>query len=358
MKKEKIAGKQRARVIGRMLLLSLSLASARAADPGVEPDSAATVDAEAFQAAGPLRGPNSLAYPDRERREGREGWVLLEMMIDPQGKPHEIGVLESSGNPALEQAAVRAVDEMKFAPAKRSGTPVDSHLIFKMVFYSSGHPAQGASAKFATAYKGFQTAMEAQSKEKADTAFENMDAENLYEDAIKSYCKFLYDRTWGTEVDQLEDLKRAVAGEKIPKYVPKDLFTRILMAQFVLQVKLLDYGTALNTWKTLQPIAPSPVHDALQHTVDQIIAVRDGNQAVRTSAHIGNIAAWNGHLFKNHFAISVSSGAVSDIKLRCKKQYLTFSFKPELEYAVNPSAGECWIEVDGDPGTSFYLVQS
>jgi len=40
--------------------------------------------------------------------DGREGWVVLNMMIDPQGKPYEAMVVDSSGNPAFEKAALRS----------------------------------------------------------------------------------------------------------------------------------------------------------------------------------------------------------------------------------------------------------
>ena len=353
------AGGPLARVIAQALLLSFLLANARAADPSTEPKSASeATDVEVFQDARPLRAPSDRFYPAREKQEGKEGWVMLNMMIDPRGKPYEIAVLDSTGNVELEKAAIRAVDGMAFAPAKRGGTPIDSNLTFKMAFYPGDHPARGASVNFQTAFKSFLTAIDAKSKEQADVALQGMKAQNLYEDAFEGYCKYLYDHIWGTEVQQLADLRRAVAGERLTRYLPKELFSKVLTAQFALQVKVKDYGSALYTWNSLEPIASSSDRDVLKQTVDQIIAVRDGNQAVSTPGQTANGTTWNGHLFKSHFAISVATGAVSEIKLRCKKQYIFFSFKPELEYTVNSSAGECFIEVVGDPNTTFELVQS
>ncbi len=48
-------------------------------------------------------GLTSNAYPRNEVTDGREGWVVLNMMIDPKGKPYEVMVADSSGNPAFEE---------------------------------------------------------------------------------------------------------------------------------------------------------------------------------------------------------------------------------------------------------------
>src|SRR5579862_9010922 len=92
-----------------LALLCLLLSDARAADPSAETHGSSTaVDLDAFQGVHIRSAPSGLAYPEGERSRRREGWVRLNMMIDPKGKPYEITVLDSSGNPVLENAAVRA----------------------------------------------------------------------------------------------------------------------------------------------------------------------------------------------------------------------------------------------------------
>jgi hypothetical protein len=53
----------------------------------------------------------------------------------------------------------------------------------------------------------------------------------------------------------------------------------------------------------------------------------------------------------------VTSGAVSEIKLRCEKQYLFFKYQPGVQYSIGSKKDQCSIEVVGDPGTKFDLVQ-
>jgi hypothetical protein len=49
---------------------------------------------------------------------------------------------------------------------------------------------------------------------------------------------------------------------------------------------------------------------------------------------------------------------VSEIKLRCEKQYVFFRYQPAVEYSVANRAGRCSMEVVGEPGTAFELIQS
>ena len=346
-------------IAAQALLLSGWLANAHAADPPMTVKAGAEeTDVEVFHGARPVTAPSENYYPARERERGREGWVLLNMMISPKGKPYEITVLDSTGNAAIDKAAVRALDDMSFEPAKHGRIPIDSSLTFKMIFLPRNSPAQGASRAFVDAYAKFAKAVDAGDKPQADAELAKLDVQNLYEDAFRSYGKYRYDRQWGTEAEQLADLRHAVAGENLWRYLPKELFNNALAAQLALQVKSQDYGSALNTWKTLEPIVPKSIHQELQRMIDQILALRNTDQRVSTAARIDNSTSWNGSLFKNRFALSVASGAISEIKLRCKKQYLFFKYAPDVQYTVSPSAGDCFIEVVGDPGTMFELVQS
>jgi protein TonB len=56
-------------------------------------------------------------YPPTSRRMGEEGVVRLKVLVDERGRPHDVVVLNSSGFPRLDQAAVEAVHRWRFEPA-------------------------------------------------------------------------------------------------------------------------------------------------------------------------------------------------------------------------------------------------
>ena len=51
------------------------------------------------------------------------------------------------------------------------------------------------------------------------------------------------------------------------------------------------------------------------------------------------------------------SGHIAEIKLRCDKQYVFFPFDPEVNRLAN-TAGACHLEVVGEAGSTFDLIQS
>ena len=315
------------------------------------------VNVEVFQEAR-YRSGAAPRYPNSEKQGGKEGWVTVNMMIDPKGKPYEITVIDSSGIAAFEHAAIEAASQVTFTPAKRGDTPIDSSTSLKMTFWQSS-PAKGARHDFVEAYKDLMKALDSGDQRRAEAALTQLSVQNLYEDAFLGFGQYQYDRQWGTEADQLVDLRRAVASERVARYLPEAVFRAALVSLFKLEVKLNDFGSALDLWKTLRPIVQDPTRTELQRAVDQMKAIQSSDQAVHTSQKVDKAANWNGYLFRNRFDIAVTRGAVSEIKLRCQKQYLFFKYEPGTQYTVNSKdAGECHIEVIGDPGSIFELTQS
>lgn len=66
------------------------------------------------------------AYPESARREGREGRVLLRVLIDDQGEAKTVEVSRSSGSDALDQAATNAIKRWRFHPARAGDQPIES----------------------------------------------------------------------------------------------------------------------------------------------------------------------------------------------------------------------------------------
>jgi hypothetical protein len=219
------------------------------------------------------------------------------------------------------------------------------------------HAFQGARERRMSPPR-LSSAIEAEDRARADEAFSKLKVQNLYEEAYWNLGKYLYHAKWGTEAEQLADLRRAVAGEDSPGYLSKDTFIEALIALLRLELKSQDYGSALITWKRLQSIARKATLDPWREAMDRVSALRNDDRLVRLSGQISNGTSWNGTLFKQRFAVKVESGRVAEIKLRCEKQYLFFRHEAGVQYKVETRAGECGIELVGDPGTKFHLEQS
>lgn len=73
-------------------------------------------------------------YPPRARALGLEGRVKLLVEIDREGDPASVSVFESSGSYMLDDAALEAVRDWEFVPAKEDSQPVLSRTIVPVKF--------------------------------------------------------------------------------------------------------------------------------------------------------------------------------------------------------------------------------
>ena len=64
-------------------------------------------------------------YPPLALRRSWEGTVVLRIKVLPNGRAGTVEVTKSSGKPQLDEAAVEAVRNWKFIPAKRGETPIE-----------------------------------------------------------------------------------------------------------------------------------------------------------------------------------------------------------------------------------------
>lgn len=104
----------------------------------VEPNAPAVAQAAPRQAKidAPPRPRTSIRpeYPRDARQRGEEGRVVLELTIGEDGMCAEAKVVNSSGFPELDAAAVKAARAARFEPAKASGRPVEAVVRINLVF--------------------------------------------------------------------------------------------------------------------------------------------------------------------------------------------------------------------------------
>ena len=74
-------------------------------------------------------------YPLLARRRQLEGTVVLEALVGPAGRVRELSVKESSGHQLLDEAALRAVKNWRFAPGRQGTTPVAMPVLVPVRFH-------------------------------------------------------------------------------------------------------------------------------------------------------------------------------------------------------------------------------
>jgi protein TonB len=73
-------------------------------------------------------------YPESARRQGREGRVLLRVLIDDQGRSKEVEINRSSGSDVLDRAAAEAIKGWRFYPARHGEKAIASWIRIPIEF--------------------------------------------------------------------------------------------------------------------------------------------------------------------------------------------------------------------------------
>lgn len=73
--------------------------------------------------AGYLNNP-APRYPPAARRLGLQGTVVLRVWVNTEGKPEQVEIAQSSGAEPLDEAAINAVREWSFVPARQGDKAV------------------------------------------------------------------------------------------------------------------------------------------------------------------------------------------------------------------------------------------
>ena len=73
-------------------------------------------------------------YPPRCLRMGIEGTVRVRVLVGEDGRPQEVTLGKSSGESALDQAAMDAVRFWRFEPARHNGVPVRAWAVVPIEF--------------------------------------------------------------------------------------------------------------------------------------------------------------------------------------------------------------------------------
>lgn len=100
-----------------------------------DPNAVATKSAETdpvFNAAY-LNNPAPI-YPLSAKRKSIQGKVFIDVVVKTDGTPERVFVSHTSGSKVLDEAALDAVKQWKFAPARRGGQFVQANVIVPVEF--------------------------------------------------------------------------------------------------------------------------------------------------------------------------------------------------------------------------------
>ena len=114
--------------------------------PASDPPDASAAATRGFEPPVALNAEPPVRYPPALFDQKVEGTVVLRLFIDETGEvvADSTRVAEGSGYDELDSAAVAAVPDLRFAPARRNGTPVATTFLQPVHFrHPDGASPQG-----------------------------------------------------------------------------------------------------------------------------------------------------------------------------------------------------------------------
>lgn len=301
-----------------------------------------------------------VVYPLAALRRNQEGWVELETMVDRDGRPYEIVVVDSVGYDGFRRAAIRSLKNTTFEPAEYQGKKVDGVNRFKVTF-SMHKDASAYFGHFKMRFMETVRAIEEGDQAKAINLLEKLrdQTKTLYEDVMYWTASLYFERKWGTHSQQLISVNRALGYRKSPGNMDASLFKQLLWSKLDLEIQLGHYGESLRTIKVLEKL--EELDESRSEKLDRYRMLIEDLKAADTTFGVSGVldktGKWKYLLLRNQFGITEVDGIINEFQLYCQRNLVRFKYEPEFEYRLDGVNGTCSLWAIGKPNTEFTLLQ-
>ena len=297
-------------------------------------------------------------FPARDLRREQEGWVVVNYMVDPQGKPYDLVVSSSSGEPRFEKEALQALSKSTYTPATLNGQPIDSGLRSVVTFELSG--GTGARRQFQSRFRSVLKAIKNGQRDRADEIFQKMwsGKRNLYESAYYHLAKYQYELTWGTPATQYRELNLATFNNRTQEFLPDQVLVSILREKMKLQLARNKLAAARDSGQRLLRLLEEG--DAAHGVRSLIEAIDDSiasDQQIVVPIDFQDDTRFIHTLVRPSFTLSAIQGEIAELRVHCKKGLLVFKPEIDMRYRVREGWNDCTLIMIGNPETTASVIE-
>lgn len=305
-------------------------------------------------------------YPRIARMRRVEGWVLVGYSVTEKGTTDDITIIDSSIGQVFDDAARTAIGQYRYEPATFLDDPVSQGGMSERIFFILSDQPWDVNPSFNERYAAASRAIREGRLDAAKAGIDELAGESqewLAEAFYLDLLRLKYARAVGDRTGAQQHLDRAlvVAREKAPAPV----YQGLLRDAVGIYGEGREYRAALDAFDTLVSQAGRLAEDdpAQQAAMDirGVLAGADAIERERIIETCDNcsppVTLWNGQLNRSQFSIVPVSGEVMDIEVSCGVHSLSFRYRPETVWRLNPAWGACSARIYGQEGTVFRLVE-
>lgn len=305
-------------------------------------------------------------YPRIARMKGVEGWVLVGYTVSEIGRPEDVTIIDTSIEGYFEDAAARAVRLYRFEPASFLGEPVSQGGMSERIFFILSSQGWDTDPSFRERYSTASRTIREGPLDVARTLIDDLadePSEWLAEAFYLDLLELKYARAIGDRRATERHLERAlvVAKEKAPAPV----YQGLLRDAVGIRGESADYREALAAYETLLAAAPSlPADDPARSAAADMRARLAESEPIerermieRCDACSPPVTVWSGSLNRQQFSIVPVSGEVHDIEVSCGVHSVSFLFRADTVWRLDPRWQDCRARIYGEDGAVFRLVE-
>ena len=309
-------------------------------------------------------------YPKSALRRGSEGWVLLLMDVDEQGRVVEPLVLDSSNEGKLAEAfrvsARDSVAQWRFKPAEADGKPIYRDNFIRMFLFKLSDTAGEMTRPFYGQYRRVADALDEDDLEEARKQLDRMksrDMNLLAEHAYYLMLETMYLEKAGDKKAMLNQLERALN-------LADDAAQDTAYAQ-LLRMSVVHHAQAHNLYKSLESYASLQEvdedlssEDGIHQIAARVRAFLEGDQPIVTEGTIAECSlcrmpTWGfRHALNRHrFMVELMQGDIELLRLNCGPVFVDLEWSENVVFNLENDPEDCALYVSGSQGTQLELIE-
>ena len=187
-------------------------------------------------------------FPASER--GREGWVVLDSVLNEEGAVVDLKVKDSSGSNAFNEAALEAVREWRFEPAEGRQLSVLLNFVYEQ---GEVHLSKKFISDIGEVHQSIDAGKLDVARDRIDAIRSDEDL-NAYELAYSLIAEGRAASVRGDKAEHLRVFRRAIINNG--RWLERGKYLMLLHAIAVLEVQQKDFASALQSYDLLTATKP------------------------------------------------------------------------------------------------------
>lgn len=299
-----------------------------------------------------------IKYPLNAAKNGQEGWVIINFVINEEGRVIDPFIQESSGIREFEKESLKSIKKWQYKPATRNGQPIEqSNLTVKFDFNING--VIGVSGKFHRRYTSLIKAIKKNDLTKAKGKLDKL-YNNKFWNYTESSFYWLADATYAKAIKdarrELISIKKALAVENVQ--INQTSISYLLFRQFILNLNNTNFAEAVHSFEQLKEKSnDQKLITQLQPHFDRVISLIEGNEPLVRFASLNSKGQLFHDLSRSNFSVAVDKGNLLSIEIRCDNKRSIYDYKPDRVWKIPEQWGECKTIFSGDKGTDIDIIE-